>query len=127
MYPTAKMGEKVSPWLTVLYHKYTLCSNNTYSLPLIYLSFSGIRGPVSIGLNGMGFAFYAGGVFNNTKCVNDINHGMIAVGYGIKGNQKYWILKNSWGKTWGDKGYIYLGRNENLCGIGQMNVIPVIA
>ena len=64
-----------------------------------------------------GFANYAKGVFD--KCTKTkINHAVLVVGFGTddKGN-KYWIIKNSWGETWGEKGFAKIKRGENMCGI----------
>ncbi|XP_031110566.1 ervatamin-B-like [Ipomoea triloba] len=78
--------------------------------------------PVSVGVDagGKAFQFYKGGVVN-TGCTTKLNHGVVAVGYGVLQGKKFWLIKNSWGATWGDKGYIRLAKDipakEGLCGI----------
>eukprot|EP00091_Calanus_sinicus_P019505 TRINITY_DN4921_c0_g1_i1.p1 TRINITY_DN4921_c0_g1~~TRINITY_DN4921_c0_g1_i1.p1 ORF type:complete len:544 (-),score=125.89 TRINITY_DN4921_c0_g1_i1:96-1598(-) len=66
------------------------------------------------------FSNYGGGIldgcYNNAK--ESINHAITVVGYGSKGGTKYWLIKNSWGTGWGEKGFIRLKRGSNACGIG---------
>ena len=63
---------------------------------------------VAIEADQTSFQFYSGGILSAKKCGVKLDHGVLAVGYGTdpKTAMKYWIVKNSWGATWGDKGYI---------------------
>jgi len=64
-----------------------------------------------------GLSEYAGGVY--TGCTSgDIDHAVTVVGWGRENNLDYWLIKNSWGKQWGDKGFLKLARGYNMCGIG---------
>eukprot|EP00359_Climacostomum_virens_P001646 CAMPEP_0204899274 /NCGR_PEP_ID=MMETSP1397-20131031/1760_1 /ASSEMBLY_ACC=CAM_ASM_000891 /TAXON_ID=49980 /ORGANISM="Climacostomum Climacostomum virens, Strain Stock W-24" /LENGTH=263 /DNA_ID=CAMNT_0052067221 /DNA_START=234 /DNA_END=1025 /DNA_ORIENTATION=- len=76
-------------------------------------------GPVSVAIEadqGI-FQFYNGGVIQSSACGSSLDHGVLAVGY----TSDYWIVKNSWGPSWGDKGYVLLQRDANskagTCGI----------
>eukprot|EP00195_Chlamydomonas_chlamydogama_P009760 CAMPEP_0202901788 /NCGR_PEP_ID=MMETSP1392-20130828/14680_1 /ASSEMBLY_ACC=CAM_ASM_000868 /TAXON_ID=225041 /ORGANISM="Chlamydomonas chlamydogama, Strain SAG 11-48b" /LENGTH=479 /DNA_ID=CAMNT_0049588403 /DNA_START=184 /DNA_END=1623 /DNA_ORIENTATION=+ len=82
--------------------------------------------PVSVAIEAdqKAFQLYMGGVFADESCGTDLDHGVLVVGYGkdpVGGN--YWIVKNSWGPEWGDKGYIRMKAGvkakEGLCGIAM--------
>lgn len=87
--------------------------------------------PVSVAVNagGFGFQFYKSGVFSGA-CKNDeasLNHGVLAVGYGNQGGKPFYLVKNSWGTTWGDKGYIRLAIISDKfgqCGIQHFPSFP---
>ncbi|KAF4694082.1 hypothetical protein FOZ63_028676 [Perkinsus olseni] len=78
-------------------------------------------GPVSVRVNGGSKAFqhYGGGVLDS-DCPPELNHGVLGVGYDMVAYKPYYLVKNSWGTEWGDKGYIKIAINnstEGLCGI----------
>ncbi|OVA17619.1 Peptidase C1A [Macleaya cordata] len=87
--------------------------------------------PVSVAIDagGSDFQFYSEGVFTG-ECGTELDHGVAVVGYGttIDGT-KYWIVKNSWGAEWGEKGYIRMQRGvsaeEGLCGIAMEASYPI--
>ncbi|KQJ88596.1 vignain [Brachypodium distachyon] len=89
--------------------------------------------PVSVAIeaSGQDFQFYSEGVFTG-QCTTDLDHGVAAVGYGTaRDGTKYWIVKNSWGLDWGEKGYIRMQRGvsqaEGLCGIAMQASYPIKA
>ncbi|OHT02549.1 Cathepsin L1 [Tritrichomonas foetus] len=77
-------------------------------------------GPTSIGIDASGslFSFYSSGIYDGSDCQKQQNHAVATVGYGDENGVPYWIVKNSWGKEWGDQGYIRMLRDVDVCGIG---------
>ena len=74
------------------------------------------NGPISAGVSGLQWQFYRGGIMTNCGPVT-INHAATLVGYDDTAATPFWVLKNSWGTAWGDKGFIYLAKGKNTCGI----------
>ena len=77
-------------------------------------------GAVATGIYASDSAFgnYANGVFD-TCSSSPMNHAVTVVGYGTESGKPYWVVKNSWGATWGDGGYIKIARGNSQCGIGS--------
>ena len=74
-----------------------------------------------------GFSDYKAGVYTSSTCGNtqtDVNHAVLAVGYGSEDGMDYWLVKNSWGSDWGDEGFFKIERGVNMCGIAMCNSHP---
>jgi len=81
---------------------------------------------VAIEADKLVFQTYKTGVLSSEKCGTNLDHAVLAVGYGSEDGQDYWLVKNSWNTTWGDKGYVKLAMDgsSGACGV-QMD--PQIA
>ena len=81
-------------------------------------------GPVTIAIDASewGFAYYSHGIYSSYKCQKNLhNHAVLIVGYGSENGIDYWIIKNSWGPSWGLNGYMKLARNKNnMCGVASL-------
>ena len=90
------------------------------------------KGAVSVSVYAAENSFenYKSGVYNKCKKVKEGNHQVLAVGWGTQNGKKYWLVKNSWGTNWGEKGYFKIERGSNIqntngktgmCGIEEVS------
>jgi cathepsin L len=70
------------------------------------------HGPVSVAIEDDTFIFqlYNGGIISDSGCGINLDHGVLVIGYGSDAGKDYWILKNSWGTSWGEKGYFKIAK-----------------
>jgi len=88
-------------------------------------------GPISVGVDAaIGWQLYHGGILKPLLCSSNpkkMDHGVAVVGYGTENGVDYWIIRNSWGASWGEKGYMRLIRGKNACGVANGASYPVLA
>jgi C1A family cysteine protease len=93
------------------------------------------KGPIAVGLaaSSADFILYSRGVVTGNSCGLGVNHAVTIVGYGTSSDGiPYWLVKNSYGASWGDSGYIKIKRDTQngspgVCGINSSyNVLPYV-
>ena len=89
--------------------------------------------PVSIAISAdtRYFQSYSSGVLTSSSCYTSLDHGVLIVGYGTENGIKYWLVKNSWGTSWGDQGYVKIERSDStndagICGIAMQASFPSV-
>lgn len=90
-------------------------------------------GPVSVAIEAdtRTFQLYTGGVLTSTECGTNLDHGVLITGYGRENGLDYWNVKNSWGVSWGESGYVKIGRSDStkdagVCGIAMQPSFIVV-
>jgi cathepsin H len=89
------------------------------------------NGPVAIAFQVVSdFQSYRSGVYDSSRCKKgamDVNHAVLVVGYNTDASsgKPYWIVKNSWGTSFGIQGYFNMVRNKNMCGIATCASFPL--
>ena len=87
------------------------------------LSGAALTQPIAIAIEAdqASFQSYSSGVYDDAGCGTSVDHGVLIVGL----TSDAYIVKNSWGDTWGDSGYIQMKRGINICGISTQPTYPV--
>lgn len=75
-------------------------------------------GPLAIAVDASKYNSYFRGIMNGNGCQQGHpNHGVTAVGWGVENGTEYWIIRNSWGASWGEGGYVRMEKGVNACGV----------
>jgi len=91
-----------------------------------------VKQPISVAIEShqQVFQFYSSGVFDSAACGSDVDHGVLMVGYGTEDGQDYYKIKNSWGTSWGEDGYVKFARDSSdpngQCGVYSIVSYPVM-
>jgi len=116
----SKVAATIKSWTYITKNK-----NETEMVQKLYA-----LGPLSICVDAASWQFYVGGVIEHL-CYDALDHCVMITGY----NDQYdwldrkvpvWNIRNSWGSDWGYDGYLYVERNENLCGVADEVTIPLV-
>jgi cathepsin L len=89
-------------------------------------------GPVDIAIASSSSTFmqYKSGIISSSACGTSLDHAVNLVGYGSENGRDYWILRNSWGTNWGERGYFRVARTSRngpgICGILRMSSYPIL-
>jgi len=84
-----------------------------------------LYGPLTVLINTRprSFKFYDSGIYYDKNCDTKLDHAALAVGYGEENGEEYWVIKNSWSFSWGDKGFIKISARDDNCGVTQKAVV----
>lgn len=84
-------------------------------------------GPACIAIDASHYSFqlYSSGIYDESSCSSySLDHGVGCVGYGSENGTAYWIVRNSWGTSWGEQGYIRMRKDHNnQCGVATMSLV----
>ena len=105
---------------------YSKCKKNEETLKEAVAN----NGPYSIAIDAshQSFQLYRSGIYDEAACSSrSLDHCVGLIGYGAENGQDYWLVRNSWGTSWGEEGYVRIIRNDNnKCGVASEAVTPKI-
>ena len=85
------------------------------------------NGPLSVALNAELLQFYHRGIFHPLFCnPQNLDHAVLLVGWGEERSKPYWVVKNSWGSSWGEHGYFRILRGKGTCGINTQVTTAIL-
>jgi len=87
------------------------------------------NGPLSIAMDAGILQSYSSGIINpgpNDCSKTSLDHAIVIVGFGVDGALPFWIVRNSWGTSWGEEGYFRIIRGKGACGLNAGVVFPNI-
>lgn len=74
------------------------------------------------------FQSYSSGIITSTACGTSLDHAVLAVGWGTENGTEFWYVKNSWGTSWGEDGYVKLAivDGDGICGCQMYPLYPIV-
>ena len=104
----------------------TVASVTPRSVPQLKAAIAAGPTSVTVEADTSVFQQYKSGILNSSACGTNLDHAITAVGYGTSGTTDYYIVRNSWGASWGNAGYINIAAvpGVGICGIQQTSVWP---
>jgi cathepsin F len=105
----ADVGEKISSW------GYVTTTRNEDQM----LAYTATKGPPSVCVDASNWDSYNGGVYTSSNCGRALDHCVQIVGWTVADGMTAWVVRNSWGTSWGYGGYLYVAMGEDACGIAQ--------
>jgi C1A family cysteine protease len=74
------------------------------------------------------FQNYSTGIFDSTSCGTSLDHATAVVGWGTQSGVEYWIMRNSWGTSWGEAGYMKMEitSGHGICGVQMEPLYPTV-
>ncbi|KAK8897620.1 hypothetical protein M9Y10_015582 [Tritrichomonas musculus] len=117
-YDSSKAIGKVTSYHSIFFHLETDLFNKLVEY-----------GPVSVAIDASlaSFHSYSSGIYQDSSCSSwFLDHAVACIGYGSENGTQYWIVRNSWGTSWGEQGYFRLLRGSNMCGIASSAVVAYV-
>jgi len=105
----SKVAQNISSW------QYVTKVNDEKTMQ----QFTYSTGPPSVCVDASTWDSYKGGVYTSANCGTELDHCVQIVGWDVVKGVNAWVVRNSWGKDWGNDGYLYVAIGENACGIAQ--------
>ncbi|XP_035387855.1 cathepsin O [Electrophorus electricus] len=78
------------------------------------------QGPLVVTVDATSWQDYFGGVIQHHCSSRHANHAVLITGFDTTGEVPFWIVRNSWGRSWGDEGYVYIKMGDNMCGVADI-------
>jgi len=107
---------------TISSYKYATTSKNEDQMKTATATIS----PLSICVDASQWQFYKSGIMTHTQCGTDLDHCVQIAGYDTSSTTPYWNVRNSWGASWGEKGYLRLEYGHNTCGLADEATSAVV-
>jgi len=107
-FQSSKVVAKISGW------EYATKTKNETEMQVATLNVS----PLSICVDAITWQTYTSGIITK-NCAQQLDHCVQIVGWNTQNNVEYWIIRNSWGTSWGNAGFIYVEVGKNLCGLAN--------